>query len=315
MTESVTTDKQSPSGAFHTVGAGAPSADTRPVGDDDRAVIAVFGDLDGAQDAVERLAAAGFPVDRISIIGKDLQSRIRVNGLVTTGDIAGPSAATGAWVGGMFGLLAGVALLFVPGAGPLIVLGPLAAAAVGAAEGALIGGGVGAVLGHFVSKKHIPKYEGLVQAGSYLVVVQGGEDEVARAQQILSESGSTDVQRHDAYRGPTDRIGPIEQVWEGMRVVDADGKEIGKVKFVKLGDPDAITTQGQDLGGHEPDVGPPFAARLLRLGFIRVGRKGLFSGDVYADATEIERVEGSTVHLAVPEDALLPAGELGRSAG
>jgi Heat induced stress protein YflT domain len=69
MTESVTTDKQSPSGAFHTVGTGAPSADTRPVGDDDRAVIAVFGDLDGAQDAVERLAAAGFPVDRISIIG------------------------------------------------------------------------------------------------------------------------------------------------------------------------------------------------------------------------------------------------------
>jgi len=30
---------------------------------------------------------------------------------------------------------------------------------------------------------------------------------------------------------------------------------------------------------------------------------------------EIERVEGSTVHLAVPVDALLPAGELARSAG
>jgi hypothetical protein len=120
-------------------------------------VIAVFDDLDGAQGAVERLAAAGFSVDRISIIGKDLQSEIRVDGLVTTGDIAGPSAATGAWVGGLFGLLAGTALLFVPGAGPLIVLGPLAAAAVGAAEGALIGSGVGAVLGHFVSKKHIPR--------------------------------------------------------------------------------------------------------------------------------------------------------------
>src|SRR3954468_6851214 len=164
MTESVTTDKrspskQSPSGAFRT---GAPSVDTRPVGDDDRAMIAVFGDLDGAQDAVERLAAAGFPVDRISIIGKDLQCQIRVNGLVTTGNV---------------------------------VLGPLAVAAVGAAEGVLIAGGVGAVLGHFVSKKHIPKYEGLVHAGSYLAVVQGGEDDVARAQQILTESGSTDVQR------------------------------------------------------------------------------------------------------------------------
>jgi hypothetical protein len=48
---------------------------------------------------------------------------------------------------------------------------------------------------------------------------------------------------------------------------------------------------------------------------VRVGRKGLFSGDVYADATEIERVEDGTVHLAVPEDGLLPAGELARSAG
>jgi hypothetical protein len=62
-------------------------------------------------------------------------------------------------------------------------------------------------------------------------------------------------------------------------------------------------------------IGPPFAARLLRLGFIRVGRKVLFSGDVYADTTEIERVEDGTVYLAVPEDALLPAGELARSAG
>src|SRR3954453_11795094 len=122
MTESVTTDKrspskQSPSGAFHTVGTGAPSADTRPVGDDDRAVIAVVGDLDGAQDAVERLAAAGFPVDRISIIGKDLQSQIRVT---RSGHHRRQRRPVGRrWSMGkrMFGLLAGIALLFVPGAG------------------------------------------------------------------------------------------------------------------------------------------------------------------------------------------------------
>lgn len=88
-------------------------------------MIGVFDDIDAAQAAVERLAAAGFPIDRISIVSKDLQSETRVNGYVTTGDIAGPAAATGAWVGGLFGLMAGSALLFVPGAGPLVVLGPL----------------------------------------------------------------------------------------------------------------------------------------------------------------------------------------------
>jgi hypothetical protein len=309
MTESLSTEPPSASAAFHIVGAGAPSVDARPIGDDDRAVIAVFPDLDGAQAAVEQLAAAGFPVDRISIIGKDLLSETRINGFVTTGDVAGPSAATGAWVGGLFGLLAGTALLFVPGAAPLVVLGPLAAAAIGAAQGALIGGGVGAVLGHFVAKQHIPKYERLVHAGSYLVVVHGGEDDVARAQQILTESGSTDVQRHDGYRGPSHRIGPIEQVREGMTVIDAAGTEIGKVEFVKMGDPDAVTTQGQDTDANEPHVRSPFAARLLRLGFIKVNRKGLFKRDVYAVATEIERVEDGTVHLAVPEDALLSEGD------
>jgi hypothetical protein len=66
-----------------------------------------------------------------------LVSVCRVTGFVTAGDIAGPSAATGAWVGGLFGLLSGTALLFIPGSGPLIVLGPLATAAIGAAQGAL----------------------------------------------------------------------------------------------------------------------------------------------------------------------------------
>jgi hypothetical protein len=285
------------------IGTGAPDADSQPVGTDDRATIGVFPDIDAAQAAVERLIAAGFPVDRISIVGKDLRSETRLNGFVTTGDIAGPSAATGAWVGGLFGLLAGTALLFIPGAGALVVLGPLAAAAVGAAEGALIAGTVGAVLGHFVAQKHLPKYEQLVRAGSYLVVVQGTEVEVARAHQALIDAGSTDVQRHDEYRGS--RIGPITQVREGMPVVDASGEHIGTVDFVKLGDPEAVTAQGEEPEGSEPHIVGELRDRLLRLGFIKIDRKGLLRADAYAAADEIDRVQDGTVHLLVPDKALL----------
>jgi hypothetical protein len=288
-----------------TIGTDAPPADSQPISADDRAVIAVFPDIDAAQTAVERLAAAGFPIERISIVGKDLQSEIRVNGFVTTGDIAGPSAATGAWVGGLFGLLAGSALLFIPGAGPLIVLGPLAAAAVGAAQGALVAGGVGAVLGHFVAKKHIPRYEELVRAGSYLVIVHGTEEDVARARDILAEAGSTDVERHDEYRGS--RIGPITYVQEGMRVVDASGKEIGKVEFVKLGDPEAVTTQGEETEGGEPRVSGELRERLLRVGFVKIDRKGFLRPDAYVAADEIDRVQGETVHLTLDDKALLSA--------
>jgi hypothetical protein len=222
---------------------------------------------------------------------------------VTTGDIAGPSAATGAWVGGLFGLLAGSALLFVPGAGPLVALGPLAAAAVGAAQGALVAGGVGAILGHFVAREHIPKYQQLVKAGSYLVVVHGVEQDVARAQQVLTEAGGSDVQRHDEYRGSA--IGPISQVVEGMRVFDAAGKEIGYVEFVKLGDPEAITTLGQEADNGEPRVAGELRERLLRLGFIKVDRKGFLTSDAYAAADEIDHLQDGAVHLTVADKEML----------
>ena len=307
VTDTVTSTPPTEAGSGQTIGTVAP--ESRPVGVDDRAVIAVFDDLEAVQRAISKLADEGFPVDRISIIGKDLQSELRVNGFVTMGDIARPSAATGAWVGGLFGLLSGTALLFMPGAGPLIVLGPLASGAVGAAQGALLGGAVGAVLGHFVAKEKLPKYERLVATGNYLVVIHGMEDEVERARRILLDNGSTDVERHDDFRGSIDQVGPIEKVFEGMRVVDANGKEIGEVDFVKMGDPDAVTTRGQDEGTR-PNVPPPFADRLLRIGYIKVDRKGLFARDVYAAASEVDRVEddpekGDKVILKVPEEMLL----------
>jgi hypothetical protein len=285
------------------IGSGAAPVDSRPVGADDKAVIGVFSDLDSAQAALDRLAAAGFPIDRISIVGKDLQSETRLHGYVTTGDIAGASAATGAWVGGLFGLLAGSALLFIPGAGPLVVLGPLAAAAVGAAETALVAGGVGALLGHFVARKHLPKYEQLVRAGSYLLIVSGTEDDVTRAHQILTEAGSTDVQRHDEYRGSG--LGPITKVLEGMPVVDASGKEIGKVEYVKMGDPDAVTTMGEEAEGGEPHVAGEPRERLLRMGFVKIDRKGILRPDAYVASDEIDRVEDGVVHLLVHDKSLL----------
>ncbi len=81
---------------------------------------------------------------------------MQLNGFVTTGDIAKTGAAAGAWVGGLFGLLTGVAALFIPGVGPVLAIGPLASTVVGAAEGAVGAGVLSAIVGYFVSKKTIP---------------------------------------------------------------------------------------------------------------------------------------------------------------
>ncbi len=77
-----------------------------------------------------------------------------------------------------------------------------------------------------------------------------------------------------------DQAEPIAKVVSGMTVVDSDGAEVGKVETVKMGDPAAVTTEGQDPGedrdmvnavaesvfGDEPRVTVQEAARLLRIG-------------------------------------------------
>lgn len=135
------------------------------------AVVGVYESMKDAESAVHALLEQGVPAGQVSIVGQDLHSETHVHGFVTTGgDVAKTGAKGGAWVGGLFGVLTGAALLFVPGGGALIVLGPLAAGAVAAAEGAAAGGGMGAVLGHFIAEKHVPKYSERLEAGNYLVL-------------------------------------------------------------------------------------------------------------------------------------------------
>jgi hypothetical protein len=118
--------------------------------------------------------------------------------------MAKTGAKGGAWVGGLFGVLTGAALLFVPGVGALIVLGPLAAGAVAAAEGAAAGGGMGAVLGHFIAKKHVPKYSEHLEAGNYLVLRH--QPQASDAQTLQQDTTPIDVEHHDdliTAPGPT----------------------------------------------------------------------------------------------------------------
>jgi hypothetical protein len=160
-------------------------------------VVAVYDTLDRATKAVESLVKAGFPSNRVSVIGQSLQSEIQLNGFVSTGDVAKTGAAAGAWVGGLFGLLAGVAALFIPGVGPVLAIGPIASTVVGAAEGAVGAGVLSAIIGYFVAKKHIPKYTQYLTAGKSLVVVHGTPDDVRRAQEIMQQTGGTDVSQHN----------------------------------------------------------------------------------------------------------------------
>ena len=168
----------------------------------DQSVIGVYETMSKAEEAIGALNRGGFPITQISITAQNLESEKEIHGFITTGDVAKSGAGTGAWVGGLFGLLAGAAFVWVPGFGPLIVAGSLAAMLIGGAEGVVVGtaggGLLGGLIGWGVSKQHILKYEEHLKSGKYLVIAHGSTEEVARAQNILQSTGATEMTHHVA---------------------------------------------------------------------------------------------------------------------
>jgi hypothetical protein len=162
--------------------------------------VAIYPHIDQAEEAVQQLGRGGFPVQHVSILAKDLGTEKKVHGFVTSCDVAKSSARTGAWVGGIFGLLVGAAFLWVPGVGSLIVAGSLASAMLGGVEGAVAGAAVSGVLGWLasigISKEHILKYEESVKAGKYLVIAHGSAEEVQKAKKILEGSKPAELNVH-----------------------------------------------------------------------------------------------------------------------
>ena len=127
-------------------------------------------------------------------------------------------------------------------------------------------------------------------------------------------SMSTDNTREGEMYADTVEGGPISKVMIGDTVVDSTGNEVGTVKFVKMGDPNAVTAQGQEdgspgflgLGGDGYDMGNlPEQARhqLMRVGFVHIDVS--LADDRFAGAGQIARVENNTVYLSVPEANLI----------
>lgn len=168
----------------------------------EQSVIGVYHTMPEAEEAVRTLDRGGFPIRQVSIVAQDLESEKEVHGYITTGDVVKSGAGTGAWVGGLFGLLIGAAFIWVPGFGSLVIAGPLAAALMGGIEGALAGaagGGVlGALVGWGVSKEHILKYEETLKGGKYLVIAHGSAEDVAKARNILQGTAASEVNVHAA---------------------------------------------------------------------------------------------------------------------
>jgi hypothetical protein len=172
-----------------------------------KSIIGVYDSISGAEHAIQELDRSRFPIKQVSIIARNLESEKEVHGFVSTGDVVKGGAGTGAWMGGLFGILFGAAFLWVPGFGPLLVAGPFAAALAGGLEGALAGAVGGSVLGALfswgVSKKHILKYEEHLRGGKYLLIAHGTHEEVEKARQTLMNTQPTELKMHEGEPATT----------------------------------------------------------------------------------------------------------------
>lgn len=162
-------------------------------------IIGHFSSHTEAEKAVSDMQEEGFDMTKLSIIGKDYQTAEQVRGFLTWKDTAQAGITGGAYwgsfVGGLFGILVGAGVLFIPGMAPLIVAGPIAGVLAGWLEGTLaggisaaaVGGLAGALGGLGISKNEIVKYETKIQAGEFVILVTGSNEDVDQAKGMLDK--------------------------------------------------------------------------------------------------------------------------------
>lgn len=162
--------------------------------------IAVFDDHAAAERAVKKLAAAGFAMSHLSIIGKGYHTDEKVTGFYNIEDRVKFWGSRGALWGGLWGLFMGGMVLTVPIMGQVVVLGYLATTAISIVEGALVLGGLGALGGALYSigipENSVIAYESAIEADNFLVMVRGSESEVAKARDLMTTAAATKVDLH-----------------------------------------------------------------------------------------------------------------------
>ena len=160
------------------------------------AVFGIYKTVSQAEQTVDRLLAAGFSNNDISVLLPDSQSSKEFAHEKSTKAPEGTATgvATGGVVGGTLGLLAGIGALAIPGLGPFIAAGPIMGTLAGVGAGGAVGGLIGALVGMGMPEYEAKRYEGRVKNGGILLSVHcNTSEEISRAKDLLKQMGAEDI--------------------------------------------------------------------------------------------------------------------------
>lgn len=160
------------------------------------AVFGIYHSVKHAEQTVDRLLAAGYTNDAISVLLPDNQSTREFahekNTKAPEGTATG--VTTGGVIGGTLGLLAGIGALAIPGVGPFIAAGPIMGALAGLGVGGAVGGLIGALVGMGIPEFEAKRYEGQIKDGGVLLSVHcDTSEQIKRAKEVLKETRAQDI--------------------------------------------------------------------------------------------------------------------------
>jgi hypothetical protein len=170
-----------------------------------RTVTALYDSYAAASNAVRELEALGVPHSDISIVANNSDNWHKGDKAENAAKDASKGAGVGAAVGGLGGLLTGLGIMAIPGVGPVVAAGWLAATAAGAVAGAALGGAAGGLIGGLteagVPERDAHVYAEGVRRGGALVTARVADDRASSAQAVLDRNKAVNISaRGDAYR-------------------------------------------------------------------------------------------------------------------
>ncbi len=180
--------------------------------------VGVFTNRRDAEHALHELRDSSFPMDKISVVAQNTDGDSDIAGAEVrekVGDKSDEGAKVGALsggaLGGLTGLLVGLGTLAIPGLGPIMLAGAtataLATTVAGAGIGAAAGSLLGALVGLGIPEERARVYNDRVERGQYLVMIDGTDAEIAKAEAILRHGG---IEEFGIYNHPNGRSAVAE---------------------------------------------------------------------------------------------------------
>jgi len=265
-----------------------------------KTVVGLFDSYSEAQHVVQDLIDGGFNREDISVVSNDsTHSAERERMVGTTGttaesaaaDGAGTGAVSGTVLGGALGLLVGAGLLAIPGIGPVLAAGPLAAGigtiaatvgagALGAGIGAATGGLMGGLVGAGVPKEDAEYYAEGVRRGGTLVTVNAEDSMASTAHDILQRHNAIDIDerstqwRSGGWTGFDDKTEPLDRSGAtGMAA--SSGMASSNVAGSNMA---GSSMTGSSMAGSTTMRGEPMVSGEIRRPLVGMGDTAMSSG-------------------------------------